>query len=389
MNRLWSGGRLALLLFVLALTVAGCVPSGAATDTGWTTLTIAGTELYAVRSTGEAVALNLQGDGALIWRYPLETAATGPGCGIMQKSTTGGEASLALGAVFSPPAVSDGLVLFGSSEEKLIALDAESGKPAWSYPVDSAVIGGVAVAEGIAYFGTVSGQVYAVDLEAQKPAWETTYTTGDRVWSTPLVDGSRLYVASMDHRIHALDRSSGESLWSADLGGAIQGDIALYHGVLYAGGVDRRLYAIEAESGRVLWKTDRLDSWIWGAPLQTGDMVCFATLDGKVHGHSVQSGKPVWAPVTLQGGISAGPARVGDSAVVGTDEGMVYLIDLEAGSAEVLYGSLPEQQRGGYLSTITVHDDIVYLGSSYGFVVALDPAARAPEAWVYPSPEAE
>ncbi|MFO7698392.1 MAG: PQQ-binding-like beta-propeller repeat protein [Anaerolineae bacterium] len=390
MNKLWSGGRLALLFIVVTVFLTGCVGVGGGVDSGWTALTIDGSSLYAVRSTGEAVALDLADSGSLIWKYPLVAAASSaPGCGILQSPGSATEESLALGAVYGTPAVSDGLMVFGSSEAKLIALDADTGDPAWSYPVDAAVVGGVAVADGVAYLGTVSGKIYAVDLATHESAWPGPFVTGDRVWSTPVVNGSKLYVASMDHLLYAIDRKTGDSVWSVDLGGAIQGEIALYGDLLLAGGVDRRLYAIDASSGTQLWKTEQLTGWVWGAPLLSGDSVYFTTLDGKVHGHRADNGQVLWSPVVLKGSISAGPVQAGESILVGTDEGLVYLIGTSAGRADVVYGSVQEQQRGGYSSAPAVQDDIVYLGSTMGFIVALDPALRTPELWVYPSSSAE
>lgn len=377
---------MALLFIVVGVFLTGCVGVGGGVDSGWTTLTIDGSNLYAIRSTGEAVALDLADSGKLIWKYPLVAASSsGPGCGIVQPKDAATEQSVALGAVYGEPAVSSGLMLFGSSESKLIALDAETGDPDWSFAVDSAVVGGVAAAEGVAYLGTVSGKIYAVDLETHQSAWPGPFVTGDRVWSTPVVNGSKLYVASMDHMLYAIDRVTGEGVWSVELGGAIQGDIALYGDTLLAGGVDRRLYAIDANSGAKLWETDQLSGWVWGAPLLSGETVYFTTLDGQLHGHRQDNGQPLWSPIKLNGSISAGPVQAGESILVGTADGLVYLIDGARGEADVLYGLAQEQQRGGYSSTVAVQDDIAYLGSTMGFIVALDPASRTPELWVYPS----
>lgn len=389
LNKLWSGGRIALLLIVVALVATGCMPSQGVNDSGWTALTVDGSALYAVRSTGDAVALDLQDEGSLIWEYAVESASAGPGCGITQQQTAPVAQKQSLGAVYGSPAVSDGLMVFGSSEAALIALDAATGDLAWTFPVDAAVIGGVAVAGGVAYVGTVSGKVYAVDLETHKAVWSQPFVTGDRVWSTPIVGEGLLYVASMDHLIYAIDLDSGQSVWSADLGGAIQGDIALYDSTLLAGGVDRRLHAIDASSGQEIWQTNVLDAWVWGAPLVADDAVFFTTLDGHVHGHRLDNGQALWAPIALQGGISAGPVASGDAIIAATEEGLVYLIDAGAGTADVIYGAVQDQQRGGYLSAPSSQDGVVYLGSTFGFIVALDPAERSPEMWVYPSSSEE
>ncbi|MGI6368099.1 MAG: PQQ-binding-like beta-propeller repeat protein [Anaerolineae bacterium] len=380
--------RLILLLLIASVITVGCMPSAGTVDKGWTSFVVEGSNLYAVRATGDAVALDLENSGALRWEYAV-AAAGRPGCGIVQKPVASAPVNDPLGAVYGVPAVSDDLFLLGSSESSLIALSTEDGQRLWNYPLDAAVVGGIAASEGVAYVGTVSGTVHAVDVATQKPVWAAPYATGDRVWSTPIVAGDVLYVASMDHMIHAIDRASGTQKWTADLGGAIQGDVLLYEGVLYAGGIDRRLHAINAVDGSELWVTEAAEAWVWGRPLVINGAVLFTTLDGKLHGHAAADGSTLWQAVTLAGGSSAAPVAFQDKALVATEGGQVYEVDPVAGTATEIYGATQAEQRGGYLSAPVVRDGVVYLGSTYGFIVALDPAARSPELWVYPSPSEE
>ncbi len=376
-----------LLVMILALLATGCMARGSTVNTGWTVLTAENDRVYAVLASGEAVALDATQDGELLWRYPLESASSGVGCGLPKASSDDAEQEPPLGAVYGQPVTAGDVVLIGSFENKLYALDQESGGVAWSYPVGGAIVGGVTVYEGVAYFGTTDYQVYALDLESLQPVWEEPFATEERIWGRPAVDQERVYIGSMDHSAYAVDRETGAEVWHSSVGAAIPGDVTVANGLVLAGGVDSRLHVLDAETGEILWQTERLDGWIWGQPLVVEDKVYFTSLRGSLYGYSLSSRQPLWSPISLVGNLRAGPILYDGRVAVATDQGRLYLVDLAEGKAELVYGSGADQQRGAILSAPVVDGDLIYMGSASGNVVALDPAERNPELWVYPTSE--
>ncbi|MFH1446803.1 MAG: PQQ-binding-like beta-propeller repeat protein, partial [Chloroflexota bacterium] len=65
--------------------------------------------------------------------------------------------------VRSSPAVSDGVVYFGSWDGYLYALYINTGQEKWKFKTDDVVFSSPAVSEGVAYFGSDDGYLYALD----------------------------------------------------------------------------------------------------------------------------------------------------------------------------------------------------------------------------------
>ena len=62
------------------------------------------------------------------------------------------------------PAVSDGVVYFGSTDNHLYALDAKTGKEKWKFKTGDWVSSSPAVSDGVVYFGSYK-HIYALDIE--------------------------------------------------------------------------------------------------------------------------------------------------------------------------------------------------------------------------------
>ena len=69
------------------------------------------------------------------------------------------------GVVESSPAVVNGLVIGGTFDNALFALDASSGEEVWRFEVGGLVRSSPAVVDGVAYFGADDNLFYAVNIE--------------------------------------------------------------------------------------------------------------------------------------------------------------------------------------------------------------------------------
>jgi eukaryotic-like serine/threonine-protein kinase len=76
--------------------------------------------------------------------------------------------------------------------------------------------------------------------------------TGGTEAPDPIAAYGRVYVASMDGTLTALDRSTGGVLWSVDTGGGVGDAPAAANGLIYVGN-DAALLALDAETGQLVW----------------------------------------------------------------------------------------------------------------------------------------
>jgi outer membrane protein assembly factor BamB len=64
-----------------------------------------------------------------------------------------------------------------------------------------------AVAAGVVYFGSGDNHVYALDAQSGELKWK--FKTGDVVHASPAVSGGVVYIGSWDRNLYALDAKTG------------------------------------------------------------------------------------------------------------------------------------------------------------------------------------
>lgn len=106
---------------------------------------------------------------------------------------------------------------------------------------------------GVLYIGSVQGRVHAVKLADGNELWSA--DLGTEILHALASDGERIFAAGMDGAFHALDRDTGEVLWTAKLSrrGFSVGPLVM-DGMVMAGCRDGVFYAARADSGELAWK---------------------------------------------------------------------------------------------------------------------------------------
>lgn len=128
-----------------------------------------------------------------------------------------------------------------------------------------------------------------------------------RLWSTgvgkgqgdglyriePVIGGQRIYAASSDGEVRALERSNGRRVWSRDLKMPISGGVGLYGDSLFLGSSDGFVLRLSAETGETLWKA-RVTGEVLAPPQGNGRVVVAQGYDGKLHGLDFGTGERLW-----------------------------------------------------------------------------------------------
>ena len=112
------------------------------------------------------------------------------------------------------------------------------------------IAGGTAV--GLAAAG---GATWAV-VASNRPAGPWTAATGDKIYSSPLVDGGVVYIGSNDGHLYAFDADTGAQRWRYPTQGAVTSSPRIADGTLYVGGQDGFLHAVDVRTGERRWATD-------------------------------------------------------------------------------------------------------------------------------------
>jgi len=301
-------------------------------------------------------------------------------------------------AVSGSPAVSRGLVFATTRRGDIVGVDAKSGAVRWRFATKAPMPmpwgyesgdyfeSSPAVTEGLVIFGSRDGHVYALDQSSGQRRW-TAETTG-QLWSSPAIASGRVYIGSADGYVYCVSLRDGSRRWRFATTGAslessqfgfdrrtVESSPAVVNGIVYIGARDGFLYAIDADSGTLRWRFDHKTSWVVTSPAVANGVVYAGSSDNAfVQALDAKTGAELWR--TRTGGIVwSSPALSGQTVYVGDGIGRLHALDARTGTERWLF-----RTGESVHSSPVVNDSLVIFGSADGGVYALrttDGAATA------------
>ena len=332
---------------------------------------------------------------------------------LWSSSVGGGAAELGAGLV---PAVGGGRVFFAGPDGDIVAHDASSGRRLWSKKYES-FSGGPGTNGSLVVAGTIEGALIAVDAETGLENWRARMSS--EVISAPVVSTDTVVAMANDGRTHALKASDGSQIWAVDRGvpllslrgnaapiltsnsvivaGAngtvtalalsdgrpiweqrigvgegrtdlermidIDGRMVLLNGDLFVVGYESGAQALTADAGRTLWQRDM--SSVSGLAAGS-DGVFIAASDGAVWALDRRSGGALWKNEDLLHRMLSAPVLMGDYVVVGDLEGYLHWFKRADGELAVR----TRLGDGGFGDGLVVVDDTLYAQNRDGSVGA-------------------
>jgi outer membrane protein assembly factor BamB len=326
-------------------------------------------------------------------------AYAGPGVptlhGVKWKFHTGG-------AVFSSPAIANGVLYVGSADHNLYALDATTGAVKWKFETQSRVQSSPAVSESAVYFGSYDGNFYAVDAATGKVKWQfktggerrftATHLHGalpaheampdpfDVFLSSPALANGAVYFGSGDGNVYSLDAASGKLNWKFATGDVVHASPAIADGTEFVGSWDSYFYALDAATGKEKWrfKTGEDADIHNQVGIQSSAAVLDGTLyfgcrDSNFYALDAATGKQKWAFNNKGSWVVGSPAvREGKVYFATSDSGMLYAMDAKSGAKQ---GSW-ESKKWPMFSSPALAAGTLYIGSDAGKLIAIDLAAQ-------------
>ena len=159
--------------------------------------------------------------------------------------------------------------------------------------------------------------------------------------------------AGQHYNVHALDATTGTSLWTFATGGGVLSSPAVANGVFYVGSDDGNLYALDASTGTLLW-SDAIGGFGWDSPAVAGGVVYISSGDGNLYALNASTGAKLWSYPIGSTGYSS-PAVANGVVYVGSDDGNFYAVDANTGTllwshAFGITVTAPAVQMGSYMS---------------------------------------
>ena len=210
------------------------------------------------------------------------------------------------------------MVYVGGNDGNLYALDAKTGKQAWTAdfladaPPDPPGFSGerarlqntrarptALASDGKSLFLSVFDQcrIVAFDATDGKRLWD--FRTGGWIFGSAVATEKHVFFGSQDKVFYCVDKQTGRQVWRHETKGRIESGGAVDKQFVYFGSCDGGLYCLNQSDGKVRWRfaADREDghnSAIYSVPVIRRGGVYFAAGEGQMYAIDQRTGALKW-----------------------------------------------------------------------------------------------
>ncbi len=261
-----------------------------------------------------------------------------------------------------------GLLLAGTREGVVVALDPANGSVQWKVELSSEISAAPVASGRIVIARTNDGRLYALDATSGNRLWVYSSATPPlslRGAGRPLIDGDRVYAGFSSGKLTALALDDGEVLWEVAVGVPegrseferlvdLDADPALAANTVFAASYQNRLVAISTVSGRIVWSRDMS---VYQNLALAGDSLFVTTEQDEIMAIDRINGNILWRQNGLAGrGISA-PVELHGRIVIADRQGYLYWLSPDNGAMTGRYRISDAPVRTPLVST----DGVLYV----------------------------
>lgn len=196
----------------------------------------------------------------------------------------------------------------------------------------------------------------------------------------PAIDGKMIYAANHQGLVKAMNRMTGEVIWSKQQTQKLVSGPAVGAKNLVFSTDNAGILVLSKHDGHELWHAS-VSSEVLSLPLIIDDRIIVKTVDGHLYAFNLRTGEKQWvidhgAP-SLVLRASSSPVPYENMVLVGFSDGKLDAVDRETGrvvwqrSMGYASGSSDVERLADISSDPIVRGDMVYLASYQGYMVAM------------------
>jgi outer membrane protein assembly factor BamB len=257
---------------------------------------------------GTLIALS-QKDGSIAWKNKVSTE------------------------VLAPPAAANNVVVVKAIDGKVTGFSQTDGHVLWNYQQTepALILRGAStpqLSRDTTVIGFANGNLAKLNLQDGRQYWLKTVAVPEGIFSIqrmvdidadPVIFRNKIYVATYQGKIAALDLSSGETLWSDDI--SAYSGIAADEQQVYVSDITSRVTAYSSESGAIAWRQAKLKARSVTGPAVMGRYIVVGDLEGYLHFLSRDDGRFVGRVRVSRSPILAAPVVSNGTLYVVTKDG--------------------------------------------------------------------
>jgi outer membrane protein assembly factor BamB len=209
--------------------------------------------------------------------------------------------------VVASPVIKEGRVLITGSSGRCHALDLKDGTLLWSNGTIEGFVETIPlIYKGMLIFGTWDNRLYALDAETGVTRWVWNNGYTNRMLSpaacVPVATGNRVFIVAPDRKMACLDAMTGKLIWHSDLGGIAVREsmgISADSSMILAKTMNGIVVGVSAagETPEVIWETDFNIGYdiAPGVITELNGVIFIPSDKGVVHAASRADGKLLWS----------------------------------------------------------------------------------------------
>ncbi len=243
--------------------------------------------------------------------------------------------------VLSPPQLAKGIVVVHCADGRLFGLDAVDGRELWRFEskVPLLTLRGTStpvIVDEFVIVGLANGKLVALKLWDGKPRWEVEIAAPrgrselERmvdVDAVPVVVDNVIYTVSYRGRAAAVRLTTGRVIWSRELSSSV--GMAADEDKLYITDDAGALWALNRGNGSVMWKQEDLVAREITAPTIYRDQLLVGDLEGYLHWLDKETGHIVHRSRSDATPIDVAPVVANDKVYLTSRGGILDTLELK------------------------------------------------------------
>lgn len=165
-------------------------------------------------------------------------------------------------------------------------------KVKWCVQTGTAIYSSPVVEGNRVFVGDDAGILTAYNLKTGKKLWA--YQSGNRIVGTPAVENGIVVFGSADQYIYGIDAKNGSLKWRVQAEAPVLGAVTIQQGIAYIGSSDHIFRAIDIQNGKVVWTYNNVKGYVETKPLVTNNQVIFGAWDNTLYSLDKHNGHENW-----------------------------------------------------------------------------------------------
>ena len=230
-----------------------------------------------------------------------------------------------------------GQVLLGADDGSFYAVDAVSGRIRYTYAAKGAIERAAEIGGDAVYLASASDRIIALDAATGKWRWQYERETPDGFtihgYSAPALHGAQVLAGFADGYLVSLQAATGEVVWAKSLAAAsdqfvdVDTTPLVSGGTVFAASYSGGVYGLDEKDGTVKW---RLPTEGAGQLSLIGGNLFFAAPRQGLHAVS-NSGRILWRQGLAEAGDLTAPLELGHFLVFSGSRGGLFVVDSRDG----------------------------------------------------------